>query len=58
VSGCINISINNGDLIETNVKVIYIDPSVQSWNVTVFAVAAGHAVINFSLSDSVDNRYE
>ncbi|XP_021926700.1 cystinosin homolog isoform X2 [Zootermopsis nevadensis] len=56
VSGYINISINNGDLIETNKQVIHIDPFVQSWNVTVSAVDAGHAVINFSLVNSLDNR--
>lgn len=58
MSGCINISINNGDLIKTNVEVIHIDPSVQSWNVTVFAIDAGHAVVNLSLVNATDNRYE
>lgn len=58
MSGYINISINNGDLIVTNKQVIHIDPFVQSWNVTVSAVDAGHAVINLSLVNSLDNRYE
>lgn len=58
MSGYINISINNGDLIETNKQVIHIDPFVQSWNVTVSAVDAGHAVINFNLVNALDDRYE
>jgi hypothetical protein len=58
VRGYINISINNGDLVGTNKESIYVDPSVSTLNVTVFAKDAGHAVINLTLTNYGDNRYD
>lgn len=58
VPGYINISINNGDLVETNEESICRDPSVSRCNVTVYAKDAGHAVINFTLINATDDRYD
>jgi len=58
VHGYINISINNGHLVGTNKESICEDPSVSSCNVTVYAKDAGHAVINFTLIDDTDDRYD
>lgn len=58
VRGYINISINNGDLVGTNKESIYVDPSVSTLNVTVFAKDAGHAVINLTLTNYGDNRLQ
>jgi hypothetical protein len=58
VTGCINISINNGELVGTNKESICGDPFVSSYNVTVYAKDAGHAVINFTLINVADNRYD
>lgn len=56
--GYINISINNGELVGTNKESIYINSSVSSWNVTVSAKDAGHAVINFTVINHDDDRYD
>lgn len=56
--GYINISINNRHLVDTNRETICGDPSVSSCNVTVYAKDAGHAVINFTLINDADDRYD
>jgi hypothetical protein len=58
VHGYINISINNGDLVGTDRDYIIVGHSVSTWNVTVYAKDAGHAVINFTLINGSDSRYD
>jgi hypothetical protein len=58
VHGYINISINNGHLVDTNRESICGDPSVSSCNVTVYAKDAGHAVINLTLINNASDRYD
>jgi len=58
VPGYINISVNNGHLVGTNKESICEDPSASSCNVTVYAKDAGHAVINFTLINETDDRYD
>jgi hypothetical protein len=58
VRWCIDISINNPELVGTDRKSICGDPSVPSVNVTVYAKDNGHAVINFTLVNGGDNRYD
>jgi len=58
VHGYVNISVNNGHLVDTNGESICGDPSVSSCNVTVYAKDAGHAVINFTLINNASDRYD
>jgi hypothetical protein len=57
VRGYINISINNEHLVGTNKASICGEP-VSSCNVTVYAKDAGHAVINFTVINVADGRYD
>lgn len=56
VHGYVNISVNNGHLVDTNRESICGDPSVSNCNVTVYAKDAGHAVINFTLVNNASDR--
>jgi hypothetical protein len=58
VNWCVNISINNGQLVGTDRGTICGEPAVSSFNVTVYAKDSGHAVINFTLVNGDDNRYD